>query len=241
MHTEHLLALTARLLRDPRSIVEQSEDADAYARLVPQLLLLTGFGAAIFGATVGSYRGGIQIAYAALKAPFLLGIPMLVILPAVRALWSDDDAEAPSARVALTGLVATARMGLMAAATSPVLWLLYSVQIDYHLAILLLATSLVVAALPGLWVFHSAFPSAGRSRVLALLGTVGLFGLVSAQTGWILRPFVARPTAQIALLRAVEADVFDALDTSAASATGRYGEWEVEPSGALGELQQRGR
>ena len=46
---------------------------------------VAGFGAALLGAVCGSYRGGIQIAFAAVKMPALFLVPLLVALPAVHA------------------------------------------------------------------------------------------------------------------------------------------------------------
>ena len=59
-------------------------------------------------------------------------------------------------------------------------------------------------------------------------------GLTLAQTGWLLRPFVSRPTAEVTFLRPVEEDVFSALSATRRSAMGDYSEsWEASPSGAF--------
>lgn len=231
-----LLALTSTVLRDPRALLDAHDDPKRYAELVPQLLMLTAGSAAVFGATVGSYRGGLQVAYAGLKAPFLLLLPLVLALPALQAWWASQGAPVPTGRMALVGLVGTARTAMLAAAASPAIWLLYSLNIDYHVAILILAGTLAGASIPGWWVHAVALPGTGLRRAAALAVTVGLIGGLTAQTGWLLRPFVARPTVEVTLLRAVEADVFDAMDNSAAAATGRYRDWEVEPAGALGDL-----
>ena len=76
-------------------------------------------------------------------------------------------------------------------------------------------------------------------QIPALLVSIGLLGLVTAQSGWVLRPFIARPTAEVTLFRPMEADILSSLATSAASATGSYGEWEDESSGFVGRGIQR--
>ena len=53
-------------------------------------------------------------------------------------------------------------------------------------------------------IFASAFPETGKRRVIAGFATIGLMGLIGAQTGWMLRPFVARETA--AQLRGAKVD-----------------------------------
>jgi hypothetical protein len=114
-----------------------------------------------------------------------------------------------------------------------VLWLPYSVAVDYHFSVLLFAGTLGLAGLPGLTAIASAIPSGGHRRWAAALGSLGLVALLLAQTGWLLRPFVARPTTAVALLRPVEGDILSGLGTTAASSLGLYGEWEADRDGLL--------
>jgi hypothetical protein len=50
----------------------------------------------------------------------------------------------------------------------------------------------------------------------------------------LLRPFVVRPRAEIALFRPIEANVFSSLRATQQSAQGRYGDWEARGGGLLG-------
>jgi hypothetical protein len=232
-----LLSLIADLLRTPTAVLDTP--ADQHRDLVPQLLGIAVAGAAVFGAVVGAYRGGIQIPYAALKMPLLFLAPVALGLPAVRALFAVDTEAVSWRRLGLAGLVGMARASVLAAAFSPVLWLYYSIGPDYHAAILALAASMALVALPGLMTLAQVLPRAGRRQVLATLGAVGILGVLTAQAGWVLRPFVARPTAELTFLRPVEADVFSSLGASLSAAQGRYRGWEPESRGLLTEGLER--
>lgn len=203
-------ALCGRLLRDPQGLVDQAADPAVVAWAVPRLVAVTAVAAGVFGAVAGSYRGGVQIPYAALKAPLLYGVPLVVGLPASRALFEAFGAEVPWSRLSLAGLVGVARAAVLAAALGPALWLLWSVAPPYHAAVFLMAAMLTLSGVPGLITVAKAVP-AGGARVAGGLASLAVLGLVTAQTGWMLRPFVARPTAEVALLRPVEGDVFGSL------------------------------
>lgn len=229
-----ILSLVGRVLREPNAVVDEGDSPERLAELIPRLLVIAAVGAALFGVVVGSYRGGIQVAYAAVKMPFLLLIPVLLTLPAARALWAACDLEVPWRRVAVAGAVAMARAGVLAAGLGPVLWLVYSMQPGYHLSVLILAGALVTAGLPGLSVLARAVPSGGARRWVAVMGSVLALGLCTMQTGWVLRPFVARPTVDVTFLRPVEEDIFSGLRATSRSATGNYEtEWDVESKGLL--------
>ncbi len=230
------LSLVIATLRDPQRLVNDHDRPEAVAVLAPRLLLITSAGAATFGAVVGSYRGDLQVAFVALKMPLLLLVPVLVTLPAVHAAWRAAEVDVSWQRLALASLVGLSRSAVLAAAAAPVLWLLYSLGIDYHFATLVMAAALVAVGLPGFFTLLGAAPGGGRLKALATMGCLVLLGLSTAQTGWLLRPFLARPTAEVTLLRPVESDVFSALYSTTRSATGYYPGWEAERSGHLHEL-----
>jgi hypothetical protein len=226
-----LLDMAVRVLRDPEAVV--GDDPGQLARDAPRLLGLVLAGAATWGLVVGSVRGELQLLYAPLKAPFLWLIPVAVCLPVVRPWFDRDGDKVGTVRLAGAGLVAAARSALLAAAAAPVLWLTLSLHLDYHLAVLVMAASLAFAGLPGLFTVGRAL-SPGRPRWTVTLASVALLGGVTAQTGWLLRPFIVRPTAEVSFLRPVEANVRSALTATAASSVGVYDGWEARPAGVLG-------
>ena len=239
----NLITLSTRLLRDPVALIAEFSDPanpDGLRRLMPALLALVGLGGGIFGAVVGSYRGGLQTVYAAAKFPFLLLIPVLVCLPAIHAICAACEVEVRYTRLALAGLAGLARTAILLAASSPIIWLVYSVHIDYHLAILAMVGTLGLVGLPGLSTVVRTLPGSGMLRQAALAGSLGLICLCMAQSGWLLRPFVARPAGEVSFLRPVEEDIFSSLGATVLASLGAYQDWEPEGAGVIGRTGGRG-
>ena len=238
MKNPGILTITAQTLRNPRSLLDADDSSEQFAHLAPRLLAIAASGAVLFGMVVGSYRGGIQLLYAGVKMPLLLLLPVLVGLPAIHGLLVASELEIRWSRLALAALIGLARGAVLAAAASPVLWLMFSMPLDYHLTVLILAGALMALMIPGLSVLVQAIPGKGPRRLLASVVAIGVIGVVTMQTGWLLRPFVARPTVEVAFLRPVEEDVFSSLAATASAAAGVYQNWEAEPAGAVGEWQE---
>lgn len=229
----NLLAVTTSLLRAPEKLVEEAEDRVRTMEIVPSIIGILIGAAVIIGAVTGSYRGGIQVLYAAIKMPLLFGIPLVVGLPAVQAIYAGLGCEVRWSRLAVAGIVGAARGAVLTAALAPALWLLYSMSPDYHLAVLCMVLGLVVAGLPGLLTMARAIPEA-RSFRIATAASVLLLGVVTAQTGWLLRPLVARPTAEVTLFRPVQGDILGSLARVPLASIGMYPTWEPVSSGLLG-------
>lgn len=232
-----ILAVVGVLLRQPEQLLsDASDDAerDRLALLAPQLLGITLIGAAIFGLVIGSYRGELQYLYAAVKTPALLLLPVLIGLPAIRAFHGACELDVSWSRLGLAALIAVARTAVLAAASGPVLWLYLSIQPDYHRAILALSSCLLVVGGPGLWTLIRALPAGGRSRPLATFASLAVVGVLLAQSGWLLRPFVVRPRAEVTFLRPIEADVFSSLASTRRAANGEYRGWTARSGGLLG-------
>jgi hypothetical protein len=225
------LDLTTRVLRNPDEIAN-TDDPHILARLAPPLLFLACGGAALLGIAAGSTSGPIQATFAAVKTPALFLVPPLVVLPLVYTAAEAAGTKVQFSRLAIATLAGLARTGLLAAAAAPLLWLPFSLGTDYHLSVLLFVATFGVVMLPALGLIVRALPAGGSLRLPAMLGTTVLLALVTAQTGWMLRPFVARPAADVTFLRPVEADIFSSLGATTRSAQGDYNrDWQPESSG----------
>ncbi len=228
----HVFTLVSQVLRDPIAVVDRTQTPDALSKSAPMLLGIAVVGSAIFGAVVGSSRGDLQVAFAAIKMPLLLWMPVMLALPACYALWTSCELAVTWNRVVAAGLVAMARTAILAAAAGPVLWLFYSISPGYHVSVLALAAALVVVGTPGMSVVARAMPTGGRRRGLAMLGSLLVLGLCVAQSGWLLRPFVSRPAGDVTFLRPIEEDVFSSLAATSRSAVGDYSsDWQPERQG----------
>src|SRR5262245_36922336 len=74
-----------RLLRDRARLVDDISAGVGLAATARTMLAVIAVGGAIFGAAVGAYRGGIQIAYAGIKLPLLLVLTAALAAPALTA------------------------------------------------------------------------------------------------------------------------------------------------------------
>lgn len=221
-----LLQLTVRVLRSPASLLDG--DGVPLAKLAPGLLALVVLAGGLFGLVIGSYRGGIQHVFAAIKLPGVLLLPLLVALPAVRALYLAAGMPLGYDRLALAALIGVARASLLAAAMGPALWLMYSVHLDYHVAVMCLCGALVLAGATGLITIGQLLPGGGRLRAVTHLAALGIAGVVFAQGGWLLRPFLVRPRAEVTFVRPIEADVFSSVGAAWRSSRGDYRGWEAQ-------------
>lgn len=232
-----LLSLCGMLLRQPTALLgdDDATTRGRLATLAPKLLALTLLGGGALGVVLGSYRGDEQYLYAGIKTPALLLLPVLLGLPAIRAFLAASELAIDGSRLALAALLAVARTALLGASTSPILWLYLSLSPDYHQAVLAMAGTLVLIGLPGLWTLLQSLPAGGHARPLAHVAALAVLGVLLAQSGWLLRPFIVRPRAEITFVRPIESNVFSSLAATRRSASGNYGsDWEARGGGLLG-------
>lgn len=232
------LTLTTQVLRDPDAVAATADRNDL-ARLAPPLLALTIGGAALLGVAAGASSGPLQSLFAATKLPLLFLAPPLVALPLVHAFAEVCGVAVPWSRLGVATLAGLARSGLLAAAAAPLLWLPLSLDTEYHLGVLAFVATFGVVALPALSTISRAVPLGGQQRFMAVVGSLLVLGLLTAQTGWVLRPFVARPRAEVTFLRPVESDIFSALGANTRSAAGDYrSDWQPSGSGVFRERSE---
>jgi hypothetical protein len=232
------LTLTTQVLRNPDAVAATADRKDL-ARLAPPLLALTIGGAAMLGAAAGAGSGPLQSLFAATKLPLLFLAPPLVALPLVHAFADVCGVPVPWSRLGVATLAGLARSGLLAAAAAPLLWLPLSLDTEYHLAVLLFVLAFAAVSLPALTTISRAVPLGGQQRFMAVAGSLVVLGILTAQTGWVLRPFVARPQAEVTFLRDVESDVFSALGANTRSAGGDYrSTWSPSRTGIFRERSE---
>jgi len=157
-------------------------DLAPFATLAPIVL-----GGSAFGAAIGSYVGGAQVAYAAIKMPlFLLGT-LGVCVAALGAVAGSSVGPARAARVAARTVALTA---LLLGGLAPPLFVL-GISLPkpepkgYQAMVLALTLSVALAG-------SIAVARMARelgSRVLAA-AWVGIYGFTGAQAAWLLKPWI---------------------------------------------------
>lgn len=178
------------LLRDPDAAVRACFTGEGRRELGKSALLSLLVGGALFGGVVGSFRGDLQIGYAALKLPLVLLGALVVTAPALWALGATSERPWPLRTATSLVLVGAGRAALVLAALAPLLWLAIDLYAGYHLSAVLSAFTLGLAGLAGLGVIMRGLRGMARGT-LVLSSLVFLLGL--AHFGWTLRPWLVRP------------------------------------------------
>ncbi|MEM9488458.1 MAG: hypothetical protein AAGC55_04910, partial [Myxococcota bacterium] len=218
------MALIDQLLRDYAAVLARIRDQVDMAGLARTMLIAIAASCALFGAALGTYRGGVQIAYAAIKFPLLMLLTAAVCAPGLTAFNAALDRPVSLRRDIATVLCAMALGGLLLVAQAPLVLLAASIDVDYHSIILLTFACSAVAGLGSLVVLARGVRASSAQRAgSAILATIMLFSVVGAQMAWTLRPYVVRPrTVEVPFVRNVEGNLLDAVFTSMDSARGIY-------------------
>lgn len=185
------------LLRDPSGAARHALAGPRPALSRTALLALV-IGGAIYGGVLGSYRGELQVLYAAIKMPLVLLGALVVTAPAVWSLGVASGRTWTLRSVAALVLVAAGRASLVLIALAPLLWLAIDVGAGYHFSTLLATCAFAVA---GLVALATLVRGLGASGALTALCAALVFLSALAQTGWALRPWLGRPSRPVEIVR----------------------------------------
>lgn len=217
-----------QLLRDRRSLVERLDSGADLASLARSLVIIAALSAALFGAAIGWFRGGVQIGFAAIKLPAVMLLTCAVCAPSWTALRRAFGFPASLARDLVATLLALATASLVLVGLAPVLLAGVVLEMSYHsmaLALLGCAALAGVAGLAVLWSTRSTEPAVAPAGRAPLMIFLSLLVLVGAQMSWTLRPYLVRPrTESVPFVRSIEGGVVDAALASWQSARGIYDE-----------------
>ena len=218
------LVLVDQLLRDRAGVLARVREGDELVPLVRTLVITIVAGAALAGAAMGSFRGGVQIAYAAVKLPIALLITAALCAPALAALGRALGRPASLARELALVVTALATGTLVLVALVPVMLVARAVDVAYHASILLTVGCGGVAGAVAIAVLVSGVRQTSMRDVMIVVATFTMvFATVGAQVAWTLRPWLVRPrTEEAPFVRAIEGSLYDAVLGSARSARGIY-------------------
>jgi hypothetical protein len=185
-------ALLNRILRAPGEVARDCrEERDVHA-IAANAILAIVVGAVLFGATVGSWHGGAQIAFAGAKVPIVTVGTLVLCAPAFYAISAVFGRPWSVRTVVSLMLVAGARFSLVLLAATPVLWLAINLGAPYDVAKLAAALAYALGGLAALsLLLRGLGDGPGKRATLSLF--VGIFLLVGAQSAWTLRPYLGTP------------------------------------------------
>lgn len=187
------------LLRDPAEAVRRCLTGEDRLPLVRTALLTLLVGGATYGGVLGSYRGELQVAFAALKMPLVLVATLAVTAPALWALGANGGRRWSLGAASSLTLVAAGRAALVLLTLAPLLWLAIDLGAGYHFSTFLAAITFGLGGLAALSTLVRGL--GGSSGAFTALLSVVVFSAGLAQTGWVLRPWLGRPSRPVAFLR----------------------------------------
>jgi hypothetical protein len=212
------------LLRDRAGALARLRAGGDLKPVLAAMVVTIAASMAIVGAALGSYRGGIQIAYAAIKLPLVLLGAAALSAPALSAIGAALGRRSRlSADLALV-MSAVAFGALLLAATTPLILLGRALELDYHRMIVGTVGAFTIAGCATLRVIvQGVTAEQAPGWRSAIAGLCCVFALVGAQLAWAMRPYLVRPRApEVPFVRAVEGGLLDAVWTTIQSARGIY-------------------
>lgn len=189
------LALLNRTLRAPGEVAARCRDQEDVNAIARTALITLAVSVTAFGAAVGAWRGGAQIAFAALKMPLGIIATLALAAPAFYALAAVFGRPWALRSVLSLVLAAGARFALVLLALTPPLWLTINFGAPYEVIKLAATLAYGLAGLAGLEVLVRGLGDGpGRRSTIALF--VSIFLLIGAQNAWVLRPYLGTPGAR---------------------------------------------
>lgn len=181
-----------------------------WERVSPVTLLAIIFTAGPFyGAFMGSYAMSsaarlMLCLYAAVKMPLLVVVTAGLCLPAFFVLNTIAGLRADFPRAVRSILAAQAAFTLTLASLAPITRFIYMTGPTHRFAILTNALMFTIATCMAqriLWRWYRPLCAINRRHGMMLWVWIVLYAFVGVQMGWMLRPFVGKPTAPVEFFR----------------------------------------
>lgn len=214
-----------QLLRDRDAVLARIAAGIDLAQITRTMVATIAIAMAIVGAALGSYRGGMQIGYAAVKLPLVLLGTAALSAPALSAIGAALGRRS-RLTVDLALVIAALAFGaLLLVACTPLIVLARAMDLDYHRMVLATVAMFTLAGIASLRMIVHALSRepASPGRGSAVLGMCIVFALVGGQLSWALRPYLVRPRAtDVVFIHDVEGSLVDAITGAFRSARGIY-------------------
>jgi hypothetical protein len=184
--------MITHLVRHPEEVLRRCREPGAQAAIARTALVMIALGGALFGAAVGSFRGGGQIFFSAVKIPAATLATLAICGPGFAALAAAYGRHWTLRETLALALAAGARSSLVLFALAPALWLAIDLGASYDHARLGAALAYALAGFSALvFLLRGLGDAPGRTATAASF--VVLFAIVGSQTAWLLRPYLGDP------------------------------------------------
>ena len=223
------LGMIDALLRDRDVILGRITAGQDLAATMRVMVSAIAVAMAVVGAAIGTYRGDIQIAYAAIKLPLVLLGTAALSAPALTAIGAALGRRARLAADLALVTTALAFGALVLAACTPVILFGRAIDLPYHQMIILIVMLFSVAGIASVRIVMRALAiEASPGWRTAIAGLTVVFALVGGQLSWALRPYLVRPRAtDVAFVHPLEGSLYDSVMQTASSARGIYSRGEA--------------
>lgn len=165
--------------------------------------------AAVYGAAIGSYNGGLQILYVAIKLPLLFLATLLISFAAMYILQQVIGCGLSSVQALRIALISISMTSIVLSSFAPIA-LLFSVSLKleyephYGNIVLMHVLFFAVAgfvSLRYLWIATSAIITDRKKVIQTMVIWLIIYSFVGAQMAWMLRPFIGDYSFELEFLR----------------------------------------
>lgn len=197
MGFESFFELLSRFIRDREGLyTEIAKEANLRTYFTTSILATVLFGG-LYGASMGTYAGGIQIVFDALKIPMLLLIAVLVSLPTYYVLNGILGGEMSLKQMTVLFMISITVMATMMIAFLPVtlFFMLTTPERTFATYAFTVLLNVFFFGISGLTAVSyllrgfNAIHGENRKWVPAMLIGSGVLAFVGTQLAWVLRPY----------------------------------------------------
>ena len=227
-----------RLLRDRTAVLQRIENGRDLAGFARAMILTIAAGGAMFGAAAGAHRGGIQIAFAAIKLPLVILFTAAVCAPALTALNAALERPA-DVRRDLSLILGSLGLGsLVLSALAPMIFLAVMMGCDYHQIFLMIVGCCAIGGTVGITLLARGIFAVRKGAFSAMVALGIVFAMVGCQMSWTGRPYLVRPqTTSVPFIRPLDGEGFlDSVLRSFDSSRGIYSRDGSDPESRGTEL-----
>ncbi len=218
------LAVIDELLRHRGRLLRRIEEGRESLLIARSMLLTIVVCTMAIGASIGFFRGGVQVAFAAIKLPMVLLLTAAICAPVYTTLKAALQHKASLVADFALILCAVALACLVSVSLCPLLMLAALRETGYHAFVLLSAGLCLLGGLAGyVFFFQGMHQQLRRGYRLVTIALLFVLAMVSTQMTWIARPYVVRPASdEVPFLRDYEGSFLEAIRKSVDSARGIY-------------------
>ncbi|MCS7187078.1 MAG: actin-binding WH2 domain-containing protein [Armatimonadota bacterium] len=204
------------ILRYPDAFFEELAEGKMVGALIGRLFGFSMLLLAFYGLLMGLFGGWVQSLASLIKMPLLFLATLGICLPSLYIFNLVLGSKLQLGQMTALLLYAICVTAAIATSLAPVAFFFMICGSDYHFMVLLHVAILAVSGLIGLGKMVR-----GLNFLCDLVGSRGtegifriwmlLYGIVGAQMGWLMRPFLGSPNLPFQIFRPVEGNFFVAV------------------------------